>query len=88
VSVLTFGWAALATIALLWPGFGTSNPDSSLPTGFAGQRLQFELSQIIPLVVLFAVGVLFYYLGSNTRSHLVERTIPIGAEPELGVAVA
>jgi amino acid transporter len=90
VSLLTFGWALLATIALLWPGFGTSNPDSSLPTGFAGQRLQFELSQIIPLLVLFAVGCLFYYLGGETRSHLVKRQIPVGAEApaDVGVAVA
>src|ERR1700748_3507920 len=31
-------WAALATVALLYPGFGTSHPDSSLPDGWAGQR--------------------------------------------------
>jgi amino acid transporter len=90
VSVLTTGWALLATIALLWPGFGTSNPDASLPTGFAGQRLQFELSQFVPLLVLFAVGIAFYYLGSETRSHMVKRSIPVGAEPqpEMGAAVA
>jgi amino acid transporter len=89
VSLFTFGWAALATIALLWPGFGTSNPDSSLPTGFAGQRLQFELLQFIPLIVLFGLGCLFYYLGGETRAHLVKRSIPVGAEPaSTGVAVA
>jgi amino acid transporter len=88
ISILTTAWALLATIALLWPGFGTSNPDASLPTGFAGQRLQFELSQVIPLVVLLAVGVLFYYLGSDTRSHLVERKMPVGDQPEVTPALA
>jgi glutamate:GABA antiporter len=89
VSLLTTGWALLATIALLWPGFGTSNPDASLPAGFAGQRLQFELSQFIPLIVLFALGCLFYVLGGKTRSHLVKRQIPVGTEAaDVGVAVA
>src|SRR3954467_9779231 len=31
VSILTTGWAALATVALLYPGFGTAHPDESLP---------------------------------------------------------
>jgi amino acid transporter len=39
VSVLTTGWAALATVALLYPGFGTSDPDAALPEGFAHQRV-------------------------------------------------
>jgi amino acid transporter len=91
VTILTSLFALLATIGLLWPGFGESNEAAGLAStwpSFAGQRLQFELSQIIPLLVLFAVGVLFYYLGSETRSHLVERKIPVGVEPDVGVAVA
>ena len=35
ISALTFGWALLATAALLWPGLGQSDPDSQLPSGFA-----------------------------------------------------
>lgn len=81
-TILTTFWAGLATIALLYPGFLTSDPDSSLPVGFAAtahqgaQRLQFELSQIIPLLVLFGVGVVFYYLGGETRRHMVTKALP------------
>ena len=52
VSILTTGWAALATVALLFPGFGTAHPDESLPEGFEGQRAAFEASQFIPLAIL------------------------------------
>lgn len=77
VTVLTFGWAALATAALLWPGLGQAHPDASLPSGFAGQRLQFELSQFIPLAVFLALGVVFYVLGAPTRRR--EVSVPTGA---------
>jgi glutamate:GABA antiporter len=84
ISILCFGWSALATVALLWPGLGQSNPDSHLPTGFGGERLQFELSQFIPLAIFIGLGVLFYYLGTPTRRALVD--IPIGTplEPATG----
>jgi len=84
ISVLCFGWSALATLALLWPGLGQSNPDSQLPTGFAGERLQFELSQFIPLAIFIGLGVLFYVLGAPTRKAAVD--LPLGAaiEPAAG----
>ena len=66
-SALTFGWSALATAALLWPGLGQSNPDASLPSGFEGQRWQYEASQIIPLAFFIGLGILFYILGAPTR---------------------
>ena len=43
--------------------------------GFGGQRLQYELSQFIPLLVLIAVGAGFYVLGRDTRRHMV--SVPI-----------
>lgn len=79
VSGLCFVWSLLATVCLLWPGFGTSDPGSALPAGFAGQRLQYELSQFIPLAVLVALGVLFYGLGARTRRHLVHRPVAVPA---------
>jgi glutamate:GABA antiporter len=77
ISALTFGWAALATGALLWPGLGQAHPDASLPAGFGGERLQFELSQFIPLAVFLAMGVVFYILGAPTRRKQV--TVPLEA---------
>jgi amino acid transporter len=67
VSLLCTGWAALATVALLYPGFGTAHPDSSLPDGWAGQRGAYEVSQFVPLAALIALGLLFYALGAPTR---------------------
>jgi amino acid transporter len=84
ISILCFGWSLLATVALLWPGLGQSDPDSQLPTGFGGERLQFELSQFIPLAFFIGLGVLFYFLGTPTRRAMVD--VPIGAplEPATG----
>ena len=72
VSILTTGWAALATVALLFPGFGTAHPDQSLPEGFEGQRGAFEASQFIPLAALIALGLIFYWMGAPTRQKQVE----------------
>jgi glutamate:GABA antiporter len=65
--ILTTAWAAFTTIAIIYPGIGTAHPDDSLPSGFAGERLQYTLSQVIPLVVMVLVGILFYALGAPTR---------------------
>jgi amino acid transporter len=70
-SILCTLWSVFATVVLLYPGIGTSHPDDSLPTGFAGERVQYELSQIVPLLVLLAIGVIFYAMGARTREHLV-----------------
>jgi glutamate:GABA antiporter len=78
VGLLAEFWALFATVVLLWPGLGTSNPDASLASGFT--RTQFELSQFIPLVVLFALGFVFYVLGAPTRQDEVD--VPIAAEAE------
>ena len=70
IGIVTTFFAFLATLGLLYPGFGTSTPDSSLPTGFG--RSDYELTQILPLVVLFVVGVLFYVAGAGARATLVK----------------
>jgi amino acid transporter len=74
VAALTTLFAALATIGLLYPGFGAANPDDSLPSGFANDRLTYEMTQVIPLLLIIAVGVLFYVAGSGTRSRMVSVT--------------
>jgi glutamate:GABA antiporter len=67
--ILTTAWAAFTTVAVVYPGIGTASPDSSLPSGFAGQRLQYELSQIIPLGAMILIGLAFYALGRRTRQQ-------------------
>ena len=70
-------WCALTTLAILWPGIGTSDPDASLPEGFGGQRLQYELSQIIPLAVMILIGLAFYASGAKTRREQVVNPNPV-----------
>jgi amino acid transporter len=76
VSGLATFWAAVATAWLIWPGLGvdwfgaSGDPDKSLPKGIG--RTAFELTQVVPLVVLLAVGMLFYLLGAPTRAHRAE----------------
>src|SRR3954447_7290974 len=79
VSILTTGWAALATVALLYPGFGTAHPDDALPAGFEHARGAFERSQFIPLAVLIGLGLLFYAAGAKTRAQQVDLPLVEGA---------
>jgi amino acid transporter len=72
VSAVTTLWALVATVGLLWPGIGSSPADASLPTGWVGQRWSFELTQAIPLAVVFLLGVLWYAMGAPTRRELFE----------------
>ena len=86
ISILTTGWALLATVVLLWPGLGTSDPNSALADlGFDNQRWQYEAAEFIPLVVILATGVIFYALGAPTRRKTA--TVPlVEAEPEAAPA--
>ena len=79
ISGLTMLWAVVATINLLWPGafsvFAGGKANDSLPAGFEGQRLQFEVSQLLPLVVIIGIGLAFYASGAKTRAQEVDVTL-------------
>jgi amino acid transporter len=73
-SIVPTLWALLATVALIWPGFGVGwfgtggNPNDDLAAlSFSHQRMAYELSQIVPLAVIIAAGFLFYAAGRSTR---------------------
>ncbi len=84
--VLCTAWSALATVALLYPGFGTSDPDSSLPDGWDGRRGSYEVSQFVPLAVLIAIGILFYALGAPTRAKVAEVKLAEIPDPPPAIA--
>jgi amino acid transporter len=71
--ILATAWCVVTTVSILYPGIGTAHPDQSLPPGFSHERLQYELSQLIPLAVMVLVGLLFHRLGARTRHELSER---------------
>ncbi len=79
ITLVTFGWTLFATISLLFPGFGTDDPDAALPEGFT--RLEFEIIQFVPLLAFIGLGVLFYILGAPTRREMV--SVPIADAAEL-----
>jgi amino acid transporter len=66
VTILATGWSLLATACLLWPGLGSADPDASLPVGFEGRRLQFELLVLSPLAAVAAACTVFH-LTSRRR---------------------
>jgi glutamate:GABA antiporter len=84
-TILPTLWAFVATVFLLWPGLGVNwfgaggNPNSSLALlSFAGQRLQYELSQFVPLGIIVLIGLIFYVLGGRTRQQEVEESLEAG----------
>jgi glutamate:GABA antiporter len=68
VSVMSTGWALLAVVCLLWPGFGTAHPDASLPPGFEGDRGTFELLVLAPVAAMVPLCALLYLTGRPARS--------------------
>ncbi|HYB89315.1 MAG TPA: APC family permease [Streptosporangiaceae bacterium] len=81
-SVVPTFWALLATVALIWPGFGVGwfgtggNPNDDLASlSFSHQRTAYELSQIVPLAVIILVGVIFYALGGPTRRSVATEPV-------------
>jgi hypothetical protein len=59
-SALSLAWTVAALALLMWP------PD--LPTAFAGDRLTFQLTQVVPLALLVACGLAFASLGRRAAA--------------------
>ena len=60
-------------LSLLWPGFGVGwfgtkgDPEEPIAKlGFGGARMLFEVTQIVPLVILIGIGVVFWLLGRRS----------------------
>jgi len=76
VTIVTTAFAILATLGLLFPGIGSADVDSGLPDGFT--RIEYEVTQFVPLILFLLLGVAFYILGSKTRKEMV--SIPLADE--------
>ena len=57
-TVLATGWSLLTATCLLWPGFGTADPDRHLPAAFADEHARFEVL-VIALLVVISVAAAF-----------------------------
>ena len=67
-SALAPGWTAMALAATLWPGLGTANPGLLLPDGFAGERLGFTLTGLVPIAAVLVAADVFTRLGRSSPS--------------------
>ena len=70
VSIVSTGWALLASICLLWPGFGTSDPDVVAPP-WDGKTTAatFELLVLIPVALMLPICAGLYALGTSPVSQ-------------------
>ncbi|MFI7336464.1 APC family permease [Streptomyces sp. NPDC050085] len=73
VSLLATAFVAFTVVVLVWPGFGVGwfgtagSAADSLPASFAGQRLAYTLSQVVPLALFIGIGLVFYACGARAR---------------------
>ena len=77
VSIVSTAWALLASVCLLWPGFGTSDPDASLPAGFEGDRATFELLVLIPVALMLPLCAALYAFGQSPSKHVADEPLPV-----------
>jgi amino acid transporter len=68
ISVVATGWALLAAVCLLWPGFGTADPDASLPAGFEGQRGRFEMMVLTPILAMVPLCLILLAFGRRPNA--------------------
>ena len=88
-------WALLATVALIWPGFGvgwfgtSGQPNDGLAAlSFSHQRMAYELSQLVPLAVIIVIGVIFYALGRTTRQNVATEPVTAASVPAAAAGTA
>jgi amino acid transporter len=61
VTLLAFAYAFLAVLGILWP-FTPTLPGSV-------DRLTYELTQFIPLIIIVLLTIIFYIMGHNDKSN-------------------
>jgi selenocysteine lyase/cysteine desulfurase/amino acid transporter len=84
LTVLATGWSLLVSACLLWPGIGTPEPDAYLPASFEGQRAQFEVLVLTPIVAAVAACA-WYCLRTRDgrRARLGSFTVAAAETPLL-----
>jgi len=75
LTVLLMVLVAIASVQLIAPGLGDSWFGSDfIPDGWTyGERYIYLCTELIPVLVFIAVGVLFWWLGRKTRAEIVSR---------------
>jgi amino acid transporter len=74
--VLATGWSVMAITATVFPGLGTAHPDMLLPEGFAGERLAFTLTGVVPLAALLLAAAVLSRSGRHGRQPAARTQVP------------
>jgi hypothetical protein len=64
---------ALVSGAVLWPGLGTTHPDTALPAGFAAHRGQFEFLITIPIATVIAAVTAHHLVSKSAAGSAIHR---------------
>ena len=75
LTVILMVLVAVATVQLIAPGLGSSWFGSDfIPSGWTyAQRFSYLWTELIPVLVFAAIGVLFWWLGRRTRAEITEQ---------------
>ena len=92
VGVITTIWVLFGTIVIFAPGLGNGwfgsggTFDDGLPHAWEGQRISYTLTEITPVLVFIAVGVIFWWVGRKTAAQTVPFDLTVsGAEGTLNL---
>jgi hypothetical protein len=74
ITVILIALIVIATLQLILPGVGDVWFGSSYaPDGWApSQKWVYLLTELVPVLVFAAIGVLFWWLGRKTRADVLE----------------
>jgi amino acid transporter len=83
LTVILMALVAIATVQLIAPGLGSSWFGSNfIPEDWTyAQRYTYLLTELIPVLLFIAVGVLFWWLGRRTRAEVAN--VPPASAPPL-----
>src|SRR3989441_3740033 len=79
VMLLTWLYVVAATVFSLWPGLFTSSVTAA-PSGYTLDRAPFEISVLVTMAIIIAIGVWFYLVGKGHATHEGWHTDGAGAE--------
>ena len=79
LTVVLMVLVAIATVQLMAPGAGQLWFGGGFaPTGWAySERYRYLLTELVPVLVFMAVGVLFWWLGRRTRAEIVHVPVEV-----------
>jgi len=85
LTILLMILVAIASVQLIAPGLGSSWFGSNfIPESWTyAERYTYLWTELIPVLVFIAIGVLFWWLGRRTRQQSAGPAVAAASPPEL-----